>query len=233
VLAGYVIIQLAGQYIELYDSSVYKLGWHVAANLWDYLRWLALPTGGTEGDGVRYAAAAAIIGLCLMLRARLPMFALLWLVIATLPFSFFETGIEFRYLYLPAAPLSLLLISLATELAERLPLRLTPTAPLAVLAIAVLLLAPRARERQDWISEQAAQYEALFHGVPGVCGPLREGSDIYVVGSPLFDLFGISSEIALNLVYEEVNVQRVSEEPAETMGCVAVYEAGRYVNRAP
>lgn len=108
---------------------------------------------------------------------------------------------------------------------------------IAILALTVFL-STEARNHQDAITFQAQAYSEMFHQVPAVCGDLPPESHIFLLQSPVFDLFGVSSRIALNLRYEDVRVGLVRVQLPGLAAfienkCVLQYQNGNYVMETP
>src|SRR3712207_8752128 len=101
-------------------------------------------------------------------------------------------------------------------------------------SVLCVVLGAEARQRQTWLRQQAAAYEQLVTETPTVCGPLPEDGQIDVLGGPVFDLFGESTRMALNLQYPRVRVRRVDAvHPSAPVAksraaCVVQYDDGRY-----
>jgi hypothetical protein len=240
VVLAYGLFLFQHDYRTSAESGMYQVGPHALSNIWDYLLRLTWPfvTPGYHVDSAASAIAAfLVVGvgcLALVLRRPLLSFAFLWIVIALLPYSFFPAGTESRYLYLAAAPFTLLVV-----LAVRETLSLIRSAPwrmvaggAVLLAVAPLcmLLALETRERQAWIHQQSQAYHQFFTEVPLLCGALPDGGRIAVVGGPMLDLFGESTRMALNLRYPRVQVERLHQPVAAlaTVSCAVWYQEGEY-----
>ncbi len=165
----------------------------------------------------------------------------LWLLVALLPYAFFPAGIEYRYTYLASVPFVLFAVLLtrgALAQISRGPEREVAVAVVVLVLVLALgaFLGFRSRAQQEWISDQARAYEEIFYQVPVACGELSPESQIFLVGSPVFDLYGSSTRMAMNLRYDQVRVGLVEEEPELSdfieHKCVLTYDAGRYLPSA-
>ncbi len=216
LMLAYFVFLYVQEYRAGDDDGLYRFGWHGFENLWEYLRWIALPLPDDFAAWVGPArpwAGAAFIGLgcaALLLRSRPLGLPFVWVMAGLLPYSFFPAGIEWRYTYLASVPFAVFAVGVLGLALKPLAIRAGPPAATAALAAVVIagsvFSAGQARDRQEMLAVQATAYEALFVQVPEVCGPLPRGSHIFVVSSPIFDLFGASSRMALNMHYDDVHV---------------------------
>ena len=254
-LAPFAVLTLA-YFVFLYfqeyrsgaEGGLYQFGSHAWGNLWDYLKWMTLPIPDEWASWVEavrpFAAIAFLVvgGLAIALRRRLLGLAFVWTLVALLPYAFFPAGIEYRYTYLASIPLTIFAVVLAKEGITRLAPTLGPYPTMSVLAVAILgltvFLGTEARDHQDALAFQAQAYSELFHQVPEVCGDLPPEGHIFLLQSPVFDLFGVSSRMALNLRYEDVHVGLIRAELPGLAAfiedkCVVQYLSGRYVLETP
>jgi len=237
----YALALYFAEYRTAAGSGLYALGTHVFDNLWSYLRRLSWSFSAAPARlSTLSAGVFVLVGMAaLVRRRRLTALAFFWTVLALLPFAFFPAGIEGRYVYLAAAPFALYLATLVQAAADRLPhaagmrAGLVAAGALAA-ALLILTLARETRERQAWISEQARAYATLFQDVPAVCGALRPGAQVLILDSPVWDYFGESSRMALNLRYEAVFVDHATsasgawQPEADAAECTVRFESSTY-----
>jgi hypothetical protein len=209
-------------YIEEYDNasegSLYSFGWHARENLWDYLQWLVLPVPNSSAEWVAdarpYAAAAflAVGGATLLLRRWAAAFAFGWALLALIPYSFFEAGIELRYTYLACAPFAAFVALVARDALALVAAAAGPRVAFAIGAAAAVvcaaLLAAQVGRGQEVIAEQAVAYRDLYEQSYELCGDLPPEATVFILYSPISDLFGASAGMALNVRYEDVGVAR-------------------------
>ncbi len=234
LVAALAAVMLAHEYER--GEGDYELGWHVAGNAWDYLRWLVLPYP-QPATAVRAVGAAAFLYLgvmALLLKERMLAFFVLWAVVALLPFSGFADRIEFRYTYQAALPFTAFVVCGAVTVLKGLPPRLVrPSAALfgVAVAVAVVVAAVRSRDQQDFLASQAAAHEAMVTSVRTLCGPMPSESFVYVVGPPFHDPDGVHTRAALNLYYDRVHGTSVPELPESAASiepkCVVEYDPAR------
>jgi hypothetical protein len=222
--AGYFAFLYFEEYQSGAEAGLYSFGRHAAGNFWDYLKWLTLPLPDDRASWVGHArpitagAFLALGGAAVVLRSRVLAFGFLWTMIALLPYSFFETGIEYRYTYLAAIPFSMftavLVETFCVAIGRAVGIRVATILGGIALVAFTVFLAGQARERQDWIGHQASLYSELFEQAPFLCNELPRGSSVFILRSPIFDYYGVSTRMALNIHYEDVQVDLVEEVPA-------------------
>ena len=106
VLAGYLAIDLtinSRNYVV--TGGHYGVGVHAITNLLEYI--VAMVVG--RHNATNYALIAIGIGVLFLRGNRRVVFATAWIVLALLPFVFFEWSNTSRYMYLPAMGLSMLI----------------------------------------------------------------------------------------------------------------------------
>jgi len=203
------------EYRSSSDAGLYRFGWHAFENIWNYLEALTFPVAPDRGqwvDEIRPFSASAFLVVSAILAVRRDMAGcalVTWVFLALLPYSFFPAGIEARYLYLASVPFSIFLVYIVWLIFRECAGHVRTAASAAgvfVLIAVVALSAIETRHRQTWISLQADAYEELYTGVPAACGTVPPGASIYILEPRHFDLFGVSTNMALNLVYEDVFV---------------------------
>ncbi len=239
-LAYFVFIYVQ-EYRSTSEEGLYRFGWHVWANLWDYLKWITLPLPDDWASWVSrarpFTAVAFLVtgAVSITLRSRVLGFAFGWTLLALLPYSFFPAGIEWRYTYLASVPFAVFTAVVGRTVLcwfrARWASRVIMPAAAAALLLLVVFLGGQARDRQAWISHQARAYDDLFHQAPLLCGELPRESHVYLLHSPIFDLFGASARMALNLHYEDVYVDRAGGDEIPELAvfienkCVLDYDA--------
>jgi hypothetical protein len=213
--------------------------------MWDYLKLMTLPLNEdrwswVESGSTFTALAFVALGVAaIVLRNARLSFAFLWTLLALLPYSFFEAGIEPRYTYLACAPFTLFLMLWLDEAVTALTPRLRaypaalPAGGALLLAL-VVFLAAQARDRQEVLSSFALSYQEVFRQVPGLCGELPPEAHIFLVTGNVPDLYGASTRMAINLEYDRVNVgigPLPDLAPLIEDKCVVQYDVqtGRYV----
>ncbi len=245
--AAYIAFIYVEQYVQQSTSGRYEFGAHGFENLWEYLKWIALPIS----NGALPAAPALrpFFGSLLLLfglfvfavRNRGMMFAFVWMIIALTPYVFFP-GTSQRYTYLAAVPLSILVAIAFTTIGAIVASRLgkIPTA-VAMMTLAVVagsFLIAETQDRQERLSLHAQFYELLFRDGPEICGDLSARDYVYVVDPPGNDPTGNRTRMVLNLAYEEnifVKKVRAQElagvEAQNAASCVIAWDGGerRYV----
>lgn len=241
---AYFIFLYVQEYGSTSGGGLYQFGWHAWGNLWDYLQWITLPLpddwASWVGAARPFTAIAFLILGTYAVAFRKPLLGLTfaWTIVALLPYSFFPAGIEYRYTYLASVPFVIFISILVSAGFPRIALRFGAY-PATALVVAVLLslsafLAVQARDRQTWLSDQAQAYGDLFDQAPMLCGDLPQESHIYLLYSPIFDLFGRSVRMALNLVYDDVFYHRPRGGRLPELAafienkCVLDYREGRY-----
>jgi hypothetical protein len=243
--AAYFIFLYFEEYQGGADDGLYQFGGHFMENMWDYLKWMTLPLDDDWASWVETArpfTAAAFLAIgvaAVALRNVRLAFAFLWTLLALPPYAFFEAGIEFRYTYLASVPFTIFLMLLINEAVVRLRPRVHeyPAAlpsGAAVLLVLAAFLATHARDRQEALSVQAQAYHGFYKEVPAVCGGLPAGAHIFIISGGLADPFGVSTRMALNLRYDNVNVglgPLPELAPFIEDKCVVEYDyqAGQYV----
>jgi hypothetical protein len=238
---AHVIFLLSQEYSR---SRSYEIGWHAVGNLWDYLRWITVPLPNNEGpwiDHARTLAAVAFLSTgaaAIAIRKPLLAGAFAWTVLALLSYSFFRTGVEYRYTYAASVPLVIFLALLIKSGYDRVAPGLGPHSWLWVavwVLFAAAFLGRQTYDRQLWIGVQAELYSHFYHEAPAQCGPLPPESHVFLLDSPLWDAYGTSSAMALNLLYDDVLVYRVERSaypgyiPYAENKCVLEYREGRFV----
>ena len=249
ITSAYAGFLYGREYRALSDPGFYTFGPHALANIRDFLLRLGSPWARPDGHltelAPRLSAVSFLVSGCamLLLRRRVLGFAFAWTLVALLPYSFFTAGTEARYLYLPAAPFVLFWVLIGAALLSFIPpagRRSAIAVPLVGgLAVICVVLGAEARQRQTWLRQQVAAYKQLVTETPAACGSLPEHGQIDVVGGPVFDLFGESTRMALNLQYPRVRIRRIeTEHPAARAvmshtACVVRYSDGRYARELP
>ena len=241
---AYFAFLFSEEYGPSADEGLYRFGWHVFDNLWDYLKALTLPVSPDRGvwvETLRPFTAAGFLVICVLMAIRRDAIAsalAVWVFVALLPYSFFSVGIGARYIYLASIPFSMLVVYigwLVTRSLDAMIGRRSTTIAVILLAAVVVLSAVETRHRQDLISGQAEVYRQLYQEVPTLCGELPPRATIYVLNPPHLDPSRVSSPMALNLEYDDVFVglQRDGTLPALAGfvqdRCVVRYVDGRYV----
>lgn len=241
---AYIIFHYFQQYGGASDVELYRFGSHALDNLWDYLKWMALPVPDERASWISDARPYFAVGLLVAgtaggaWRPRTLGFAFLWMLVALLPYLFFLTGSFERYTYLPAVPLAMFVAFALSEVYLALRARLTSLmAGVAVGALVVVLavfLGIEARDQQPRISQIASSYEQLFVGVPAACGDLPPESTLVIVDTPVNDIFGTRIRMAMNLRYDDVTVELRGSDPppsASDGDCVVRFDrpSRRYV----
>ncbi len=137
----------------------WRIGWHAIPNALRYLVSLPVWTAGAAPYLVTTLVLVAIVAFG---RPR-DRFAVLWMLAALAPATFFTWGNVSRYLYLPSAAFSLLLADGVTFGADRVARRFGRRAATACVALAAAILAGRfgkfARHDARGIAERAQSYE--------------------------------------------------------------------------
>ena len=244
--AVYLVFIFLGEYRAKADLNLYRFDAHALDHLWQHLTWLPLPIAPERApwlEPLRPVAAVALLASGpLALIFRRPLLATLWAwtLLALLPYLFFTGGVEQRYTYPAMIPFTMLVVSavatLVAPVGRRLPGPLVGGGSALVVAALTVVLAAETRRQQAWLSDQATLYAALLRDGPAACGPLPPGSRVTISASPLWDLFGASTAMALNLRYERVLVSLTGvglpterTEPA----CALRYVDGRFVVAPP
>jgi hypothetical protein len=241
---AYFLFLYVQEYRATSDNGLYRFGWHAFKNIWDYLQWIALPfpSGWAPWvEQVRPLAAASFVVLgAFALAARSPLlgFSFAWTLLALLPYSFFPEGIEYRYTYPACIPFVIFVVSFVRAGFKLVEPRLGPYPAVSAFAVVILsvgvFLGTQVRDRQVWIGDQAQAYGQFFHQVPSLCGDMPASSHIYVLHSPVFDLYGVSTRMALNIRYRDVFVDLVRRDGLPELSvfmpnkCVLDYGNGRY-----
>ncbi|MDI6858768.1 MAG: hypothetical protein QME71_10700 [Dehalococcoidia bacterium] len=241
--AAYFVFLYVQEYEAAAEGGLYRFGWHFFENMWGYLRWITFPFPEAEIEWARelqVATALAFIALgvwTLAARKRVRALFFTWVIVALLPYSFFESGIEARYTYAASIPLAgfavLMLSPVFGEMRDRLGPLPSFTFAAGVLIVGGVFLAGEVRNNQAWIGRQANEYSKLFHETPLLCGRSSPGQ-IYLIESPLFDYHGSSTRMTLNLLYDDVAVHLLERRDpippdVSTDDCVLKYSSGRYV----
>jgi hypothetical protein len=242
LVAAYGGFLLWNEYRVGADTGLYRFGQHAFANLWDYLQRLALPLRDTDPALTvpRQVLALAFLAgglVAFALRRWVVVFAVLWTLLALLPYSFFVAGIEYRYTYLAAVPFTICWVAIGQAalgvIANVVVRPVLAAGALSGLMLLALLLGGEARHRQRWLSTQADAYARLFHEVPVQCGTLAPGSEIYLLDDPVWDYYGVSSGVALSFHYQAVRVHRGPGAAERLLSagdrrCVLRYRDGQY-----
>lgn len=129
-LAPYAVLALAYLVIDVIVNSRnyvvveghYRLGFHAVRHLFDYVTALYVGRRGPLND----LAIVAVLGAVCLRGNRRAVFAVCWLVLALLPFSFFTWSNTSRYLYLSAMGFSMLVTEGVFQIDRLLRGRVTP-----------------------------------------------------------------------------------------------------------
>lgn len=174
-------------------------------------------------------ASVAMIAMSVMLITRrkwpyVGAFIIVWLYVALFPDSTLVFPTQGRLLYMPGAPIALLLVAAVLMAIDWLPGRALPICRAALpfvlgllLVATISLTAYNIRDWSDRADENAAFISRLQDDVPG----LEQGAALYVVNPPA-NLFRFDTrflEFLVELHYGDVDVRRVSlAEAAELEG---------------
>ena len=148
-----------------------------------------------------------------------------FLLLALAPFVFFVYGIEWRYTYMAAAPLAILLAialdDIAAYAASRTRAQLAYLAAAAALLAATVYLGHQSRLHQTWIRQQSGYYEALYREISAACGPFAPGAELHLINNPAFDPYGFNVPSVFNLYFDRVLVRSfASREERDSSGAV-------------
>jgi ribonuclease P protein component len=140
VLAGYLLVDyLANRGIYLVEEGHYRAGLHAVSNTLSYI--VSLYVG--KRNIASYVAIVAALVLIAARGSRRVRFAAAWMLMALLPFVFFEWDNVSRYQYLPAMGFALLLAEGVGWLHQWLATRVGPRQRAAILALVVAVIAIR------------------------------------------------------------------------------------------
>lgn len=170
-------------------------GGHIFGNIWIYLGRLVWPIGlewPGEASAAHITGGAIVIALSAVALLRGPAaarIAVLFLALALVPYVPVDWILAPRYVYLAAAPLSIVAAFLLADLSTQLG-RLTPALPVALTALVLGvtgLLAWQTWLQNNVIAEDSAEWRALVTGLDQRYSDIPEGSRVYVRGGPLAD----------------------------------------------
>lgn len=226
VAMAYLAFALVKEYRSAAATGSYSFGIHVPQHAWEYLQRMSMPYAPNHMAWVRIAQRIVAIAYLMLgggmitARRRAPSFFFIWSIIAVVPFSLFRAGIEWRYTYLATLPYIAFLASSGTDLSRFLPKRslgIAAGCSILLIIIATTLAAGETRRQQSWISAQARAYEQMVTAVRRQCGNLPPRSFVYVTGTDSFDLYGVSTRMAVNLFEHQVYVARGEPPPIATL----------------
>jgi len=170
-------------------------GGHIFGNIWIYLGRLVWPIGlewPGEASAAHIAGGATVVVLSAVALLRGPAaarIAALFLALTLVPYLPVDWILAPRYVYLAAAPFSILAGLLIFDLAQQLR-RLSPALP-ALVAVAVLsaigLLAWQTWMQNHVIAVDSDRWRSLVTGLEERYPELPAGSRVYVRGGPLAD----------------------------------------------
>jgi hypothetical protein len=144
------------------DEGHYRIGFHAVRNVLGYVVSLYVGKRGWLSYGIVSLAVAWVM----LTGTRLAKFAIVWMIVALLPFAFFTWGNTSRYLYLPGMGFGLLVAEgiewIDRLLARRLTTRLRR--PLVTLGIAIVTVRFMvfASKGVDGFSAMAEDYRRFF-----------------------------------------------------------------------
>ncbi len=141
LLAGYLAIEyVVNTRSYVVTDGYYALGAHLATNALRYVRWMIVWRPGPV------SASIILVGVVALLAVGRPRvrFAVAWMAVAMAPVLPFTWGTASRYLYLPAVGFCLLQADGALWLFDRLALRWSRRAAVAVVAVVVAVVGLRA-----------------------------------------------------------------------------------------
>jgi len=241
---AYFLFLYVQEYRASSDDGLYRFGWHAFGNLWDYLQWIALPFPSGSAAWVERARPLAaelflLLGAsALATRSRLLGFSFAWTLLALLPCSFFRGGTEYRYTYAACVPFAIFVVSFIGSGFNLIAPRLGPYPAMSAFAVVILslgaFLGTQVRGRQIWIGDQAQAFSQLFHQAPTLCGDVPPSGHIYVLHSPIFDPYGVTTRMALNIPYRDVFVDLVRGDRLPELSvfvpnrCVLDFRDGQY-----
>ena len=176
-------------------ADTYGAGSHMIDNLWIFLGRLLYPVGMEplgEPGLAHLVAGLALAGVALIALVRGPgiaRFAVVFLLLALLPYLPLKLWSAPRYVYLASIPFSLLAAVTFSE-AARYGRRLTPAVPglLALVAFGVLgLYGWQTWSQNQFIAGGSVQWQTMVAGLQNRYRELPEGSIVYIHGGPLTD----------------------------------------------
>ena len=170
-------------------------GGHIFGNIWIYLGRLVWPIGlewPGEASPAHLAGGAIVVALGAFALLRGPAAARIvtvFLALTLVPYLPVDWILAPRYVYLAAAPFSILAALLLFDLAQQLR-RLSPALP-ALVAFAALsavgLLAWQTWDQNQVIAVESGRWRTLVTGLQERYPELAAGSRVYVRGGPLSD----------------------------------------------
>ncbi|MCH8025453.1 MAG: hypothetical protein IH866_01545 [Chloroflexi bacterium] len=174
-------------------GATYGVGGHMIDNLWIFLGRLLYPVGMEplgEPGLAHLVAGLALAGVSVAALVRGPglaRFAVVFLLLALLPYLPLKLWSAPRYVYLASIPFSLLAAVVFSEAAQY-GRRLTPVIPgmLALVAFGVLgLYGWQTWNQNQVIAGGSVQWQSMVVGLQTRYPELPEGSIVYVHGGPL------------------------------------------------
>jgi hypothetical protein len=248
--ALYGLLLYFGEYRNSSDLGIYSFGPHVFKNVWTYAKWMAMPFAGggflvDAGRAAILALALGVTGLAAWRRDLIAVLAFGWIILALLPVSFFRSGLEYRYTYGASAALAVFAGIAAGRLLTALAgwRWASPSLIAGGLAFVglALLLGHASQGRQQWLANQSTAYAALYDQAPSACGVLPPKGHIYINGGPIFDFYGASTTMAMNLIYADIYAERIEDarlaelttSPPVDSDCILRFRDGTYLREKP
>ncbi len=211
-------------------------GSHVFGNIWIYLGRLIWPIGlewPGEASLAHTTGGAVVMALAVFALVRGPAaarVAVLFLALTLVPYLPVDWILAPRYVYLAAAPFSMLAALLLFDLSQQLR-RVSPALP-ALVGVAVLsavgLLAWQTWMQNHVIADDSGRWRTLVAGLQERYPDLPDGSRVYVRGGPLADALWQQEVMPAvgSLLWDDVELVTVPQ--MARMLCAAP-ERGTYV----
>ena len=158
----------------------YAVGWHAVLHIIQYLLTLVV----WERNAVSYLVVPLVTAVLLIYGTPRLRFALVWMLLALVPASFFTWGNVSRYVYLPAAGFSLLLADLVQSghdfITERLPPLASRSIALAIAAAVAVRFAVFAHKAAAEFPERTRPYERFARALQRSGRTVPPGSVVLV-----------------------------------------------------
>jgi hypothetical protein len=208
----------------------YHLSWDIVEQSWALLAQLVLPLARSNPMDVPFTgisqlqwsagAVAAVLGVLLFVTgSTLMRFLLLWILLALAPFALWDYDfVAPRYVYLAAAPFSVLTMVIAASIVERMrrsgTRRAATTAIVAAVSVMVALGAIGTIQRNREFERAIRPFELLGVGMKRAVPRIPPGARV-VIYFGIWDHFSVWPAVVLQTVYRDPTLRVINVRPRD------------------